>query len=278
MCVCVCACAYVCVCVRVCVCVCVMCVRGIFALAGTLFVGTRVNTSPRRPARSLTGGSTRLIHVWHASFVICDMPHSYIWHASFICVIWFIHVCDMLHSYVWYDAIFCVKRSIYVCAMTHSRVWHDTFMSVTLRVLLSLDEGSTGVTWLTHVVDMTHSHVRHASNGWHVSFSVAWSIHVCAMTRPRVCDMIPLCVWQCLTHMRHISCSHVTWLIHMCDMSRSCVWHDIYSKWWQSLCIISKHSLVPLGYGLFDKSSWIRGLGDAWGIWLVVALCVAILK
>ena len=94
-------------------------------------------------------------------------------------------------------------------------VWHARFMHA-----LPLDtrhDSLTCVTWLTHMCDMTHSHV------WHDSLTcVTWLTHMCGSSRIHgtcntlhVCDGM-VCVRD-MTHvcMRHDSVIHVTWLIRL---------------------------------------------------------------
>jgi len=113
------------------------------------------------------------------------------------------------------------------------------------------------VTWLIHMSDMTHSHVRHDTDMYHESFiCVPWLINICDMTHSHVwhdsfgCQTwlryVPWLIHMCL-HMSHIWCNLsacvkcdfdlficVTWLIHMWDTTHSYVrvhvTHMIYSR------------------------------------------------
>jgi len=38
---------------------------------------------------------TWLIHTWHDSFFVCQLPHSCEWHSTWMNAIWRIHVCDL---------------------------------------------------------------------------------------------------------------------------------------------------------------------------------------
>ena len=97
-----------------------------------------------------------LTQMWHNSFLMCGMTHSYVWHDSLI-------MCDvMTHSYVWHETL--ITRD----TMTHSDVaqlihdlWHDS---------------SICVTWLIHTCDiMTNPCMV-------LLIHMAWVIHMCDMT------------------------------------------------------------------------------------------------
>ena len=133
--------------------------------------------------------SAKLFEITCVTWLIrmCDMTHPQVWHGSFTWATGLVHTCDMTHSHVRHDhsaadvcdtaspphphmmpiAIFPRDSHAWLHSFTcdsftwgshipHShgrhdlftRVWHDSF---------------TCVTWLIHMCEMTHSHVRHNS-------------------------------------------------------------------------------------------------------------------
>jgi len=98
LCVCVCLCECACVCVHVCVCV----------WPGGMCV--------------VDGYMCYITHfLWHDSFYMCDMTHSYKWHDASICVTWLI-----LH--VWHDAFYTFDLDApHMCDILILYVWHDSF-------------------------------------------------------------------------------------------------------------------------------------------------------
>jgi len=107
----------------------------------------------------------------------------------------------------------CMMWLTHMCDMTHSHLRLDTFI---------------GVTWLIHMCDMTPSYV------WQVAFTcVAWRIHMCDMSHFYVRHDSFLCETWCIhtsgmthSYVWHDSFLYVRWLIRMCDMTPSYVWHD----------------------------------------------------
>jgi len=158
----------------------------------------------------------------------CAMTHSHMCHDSsiwFTRVTWLIHMCPITYSSVCHDPFTCVswlfhlcKRAgalesqlaaccsasqcVAVCCNVMSRhlssskficAWHF-FVLCNVRGLALPHVRRyefTCMTWLTHMCDMTPSHVCHASSigampcshVWHDSFvCVTWLIHMCQMT------------------------------------------------------------------------------------------------
>ena len=106
----------------------------------------------------------------------------------------------------------CITWLIHMCNMTHSHVRHDAFTCPT-RLFNMCD-----MTWLNHVCDMTHWHVWHDSSIPTLCMCMPWLIHICAMTH---------------SHVRHDSFTCVTRFFNICDMTHTHVWHDwlIYMTW-----------------------------------------------
>ena len=145
------------------------------------------------------------------SCCLCDMTHSYGWYDALMCMTWLTrvwawltHMCDMAYS--------CVS-------MTHSYVWMAHWC-------MSLSSWFVWMAhWLTHMCDMTHSHV------WHDSLiCVAWLTHMCDVThslyggslRPlSLLSMLPVYLYVC-----HDSFVCVIWLICMWNLIHSYDWHD----------------------------------------------------
>jgi len=109
----------------------------------------------------------------------------------------------------------------HMCDMTHSYVWHASFICVS---------------WLIHMCDMPDSHL------WNYVFiRVAYLIHMCDMPH---------------SHVWHASFTCVTCLIHMCDMPHSYLWHASFISVACAILINDKpHSHVwYVTYHTFDMS------------------------
>jgi len=135
--------------------------------------------------KSETSDMTRL------TYLSTSMSDSCVRHYLFICETWQRHDWDMTDF--WY---------LSTSAQRGCAVWHDSFLCVT---------------WLIHMCDVTHSHVRQETfiiETWHISHTSARPCSVAAL-----CDMTQ-------SYVRHDLFLCVTWLNPMCDMTHSYVWHD----------------------------------------------------
>ena len=122
-------------------------------------------------------------------------------------VTWLIHMCDVTHTYVRHDSYDIadtrtdtVSETLWFRTwrdMTHSLVFFKTARYMLKRGRLRCRFGPY-VTWLIHICNMTHSHVRHDS-----FVDATWLIHMCNMTH---------------SYVQHGSFTFFTWI----DMTHSC--------------------------------------------------------
>ena len=160
------------------------------------------------------------------------------WHDSFICVTWLSRTCDVTRLWVtefpptarrvlYGKDVECdvFTRLMHLCDMTRSYVGHDPFVRVTWlayespisrRLWKNLEwyvwyDWCTFVTWLVHMLDMTHSYM--------------WSDSFTSHRVPANCGkQLEWCAW----------CTFVTCLV-VIDMIISFVWNDV-----------SRRHLVPV--------------------------------
>jgi len=139
-------------------------------------------------------------HHWHRRLnhgLTCETRLIHIWHDSFICATRLIHMCDTAHSHV---------------DTAHSHVWHGSFTcrhgSFTCATRLLCDMPDSYLKWLLHVC-----HVMCLVHIWNGSFMrVMWSaLLISETTHSCVSRANSL---TCLVHIWNAR-SHLKWLIHV---------------------------------------------------------------
>jgi len=106
---------------------------------------------------------------------------------------------------VWHDSLICATWLTHMCDMAHSHVRHDSF---------------TWATWLVHMCDMKYEHVRNKQRlttlgvgAWPDSFTCAtWIVH---MWHDSIGGRNHQADCECVTHLF----TSETWFICVCDMT-----------------------------------------------------------
>ena len=140
----------------------------------------------------------------------------------------FIHLCGMIRACAWPTKLVLYRLG-----------WNDSLIRVTRPIpsrVFCFDDEVCLVTWLIHLLAMTHSYVCHDSFvcvPWLIC--VTWLIHLCGMTLSFVfvrrdsfiCETCLVCMWDMTRlYLRHDSFICETWLVCMWDMTRLYVRHD----------------------------------------------------
>ena len=107
--------------------------------------------------------------VFHGSMCVRETWFIHVYHDSVVYASWLIHTCDTAGAC---SAGRCVweRHDLFMWTMTHSYTQHDSFTCVTQGVgvtranVCERDMIHPCVPWLTHLRNVTHSHVWHS--GW----------------------------------------------------------------------------------------------------------------
>ena len=164
------------------------------------------------------------------------------WGRGFVTFWWlmgisiYIHVYTYIYSYIyicipiklvgsWHVSPVRVRRLTHMCDLTHSHVWCDVFMIVTL--IPSLDDTILPYAWLVGIsIKLVGSwqdlpiYVTWLTHNRHANSLTTRVSHMHDMTHSHVRgDMTRAHVWR-----DSLIC--VTWLTHMCDMICLYTWYD----------------------------------------------------
>jgi len=158
---------------------------------------------------------------------------------------------EMTHSHERYDSFICETWLIHMRDMTHLHVRQH--MSNMRHDAFTWDITNSHETWLIHMRDMTHSYHKHVSFIWQTWLIQMW-------VRQYSSHLMTHSYETSLIHMWHVA---FAWdMTHLYERHDSCIWKTWLIQMWDNIYVERETWLIDVRHDSFIWETWLIHMTD----------------